>query len=63
MNECREGDESCLHIAVAVNSLDIVRVLLEESASVTVENISYQTPLYLACKQNLSRIADVLLDA
>jgi len=63
VNECREGDESCLHIAVAVNSLDIVRVLLEESASVTVENISYQTPLYLACKQNLSRIADVLLDA
>ena len=59
---CRSRDDSCLHLAVQSNSLDIVKYLLNEGADVNARNSSLTTPLLLSCQHNSHSIVKYLLD-
>ncbi|XP_071089868.1 ankyrin-3-like [Haliotis cracherodii] len=54
--------ETCLHIAVEQNNLEIVKILVQEGASVDAVNYYSQTPLVLACRYNYHDITKVLLN-
>ena len=62
VNKCRVGDDTCLHLGVAANNLDIVELLIKEGANVNKKNGAVKTPLFLACKQNAHLIAKHLID-
>ena len=59
---CRSRDDSCLHLAVQSNSLDIVKFLVSEGADVNARNSSLTTPLLLSCQHNSHVIVKYLLD-
>ena len=59
---CRSRDDSCLHLAVQSNSLDIVKFLIDEGADVNARNSSLTTPLLLGCQHNSHMIVKCLLE-
>jgi len=59
---CRSRDDSCLHLAVQSNNLDIVKLLLDEGADINARNSSLVTPLFLACQHNSHVIVKHLLE-
>ena len=62
VNKCRASEETCLHLAIAANNLDIVKLIVQEGACVNKKNGAVKSPLFLACKQNSHLIAKHLLE-
>ena len=62
LEESRYGGETCLHLAVTANSLDIVKLLVAEGVDVNRKNATFISPLHIACMQNYHFIAKHLLE-
>ncbi|CAK8698608.1 transient receptor potential cation channel subfamily A member 1-like isoform X2 [Clavelina lepadiformis] len=60
---CRSRDDSCLHLAVQANSIEIVKFLMKEGADINARNSSLVTPLLLACQHNAHIIVKHLLQS
>jgi len=45
-----EDGETALHFAISMNRLEFVRLLIEERASLTIENKEHRSPLDLSCE-------------
>lgn len=63
----QKSQQSLLHIAIAVESFSILKVLVEEykkrNISVDIQDKDGTTPLMLACQRNKEDIVTLLLDA
>uniref|UniRef100_H2Y8X8 Ion transport domain-containing protein n=1 Tax=Ciona savignyi TaxID=51511 RepID=H2Y8X8_CIOSA len=55
-------DDTCLHLAVQSNSIDIVKLLMAEGADVNARNSALVTPLFLACQHNCHIIVKYFLE-
>ena len=58
---CRSQNDSCLHLAVQSNNLEIVQFLLNEGIDVNARNSFLTTPLMIGCYQNAYKIVGYLL--
>jgi len=61
VNTTCSHNNSCLHLAVQANSLELVKLVLHEGADINARNASQATPLYVACQQNSHGIVNYLL--
>nr|XP_018668223.2 transient receptor potential cation channel subfamily A member 1 homolog isoform X2 [Ciona intestinalis] len=62
VHQCRSRDDTCLHLAVQANSIDIVKLLMAEGGDVNARNSALVTPLFLACQHNCHIIVKHLLE-
>lgn len=59
---CRSRLDSCLHLAVISNSLDIVKFLMSHGADVNARNSNLATPVAVASQYNAHTIVSYLLE-
>ncbi|MGR3302530.1 MAG: ankyrin repeat domain-containing protein [Candidatus Scalindua sp.] len=66
VNDVNEGGgyitKTALHEAIKRNSLDIVKILIENGANIETKNINKYTPLQMAAKQGKTDIVEILIE-
>lgn len=58
----RSFEETCLHLAVQSNNLEIIKFLLIDGIDVNARNAALVTPLMMSCQQNAYRIVKYLIE-